>query len=75
MGQRIDGRLDGLRWMGDMEPEYEETLEWMNLMDTVQGVPDEDRLSLHWSVVANALSRVSGGFAGGSNPMQLAAVN
>jgi hypothetical protein len=66
MGQSIEGRLARLKWLGDMEPEYEEMLERMNLDGAEVEIPSEDRSSLHWAVIANSLSRFSGG-SGGMN--------
>ncbi|MBF0447404.1 MAG: hypothetical protein HQL67_04300 [Magnetococcales bacterium] len=72
MAQRIKGRLDRLKWLGDMEPEYEEILEWMNLMGEVKGVPSEDRVPLHMAVVASAMSKTTGGLTGSSNSLRAA---
>lgn len=74
MAQSLEGRLARLKWLGDMEPEYEETLEWMNLLGEMQGVPSEDRFPIHWGVVAQNMSRVVGG-TGSSNGLRAASVH
>ena len=64
MGQRYEGRLTRLKWLGDMEPEYEDFLEWMNLGNVVGDIPEEERSALHWAVIADSMAKVSGGLSG-----------
>ncbi|MBF0139850.1 MAG: hypothetical protein HQL77_04615 [Magnetococcales bacterium] len=55
MGQKLDKRSDRLAWLGDMEPEYEDMLEWMLLVEDVEKKPPEPRLPLHWALVPRNL--------------------
>jgi hypothetical protein len=67
MGQSIEGRLARLKWLGDMEPEYEELFDLMNLACGVESQPSQARSSLDWAVIAKSQASVSGSFSGGSN--------
>lgn len=67
MAESLEGRLKRLGWLRDGKSDSEDTLEWVSLLEGVRGVPSEDQPSLHWSVVAESLSKVSGGFSGAAS--------
>ncbi|HIJ84102.1 MAG TPA: hypothetical protein HPQ00_07840 [Magnetococcales bacterium] len=51
--------MNRLSWLGDMEPEYEEMLEWMLLVEEVEKKPSEPRLPMHWALVPKNLLAVA----------------
>ncbi|MBF0178746.1 MAG: hypothetical protein HQM03_01835 [Magnetococcales bacterium] len=56
MGQYMKNPIHTrLEWLGDMEPEYEEMLEWLCLIDEVGNPPHLDAMPVSWVVMANAL--------------------
>ncbi|MBF0145019.1 MAG: hypothetical protein HQL84_10505 [Magnetococcales bacterium] len=55
MGQSLANRANRLVWLGDMEPEYEDMLEWMLLVEEVDDRLPQSRLPLHWSVIPKTL--------------------
>jgi hypothetical protein len=75
MAQSIEGRLARLKWLGDMEPEYEELLEWMNLACGVEEEPAKNRSALDWAVIAQSNRAVSGGFSGPSNSLSVSTLH
>ncbi|MBF0357881.1 MAG: hypothetical protein HQL70_04685 [Magnetococcales bacterium] len=75
MAQSIEGRLAQLKWLGDMEPEYEEVLEWMNLACGIEAEPVNNRSALDWAVIAQSSRAVSGGFSGPSNGLSVATLH
>lgn len=52
-------RTDRLAWLGDMEPEYENMLEWQVFVKNVAGKPPRFSTSLHGGVVAKASSGIA----------------
>ncbi|MBF0133976.1 MAG: hypothetical protein HQL75_15500 [Magnetococcales bacterium] len=42
MGQRLGNRLNRPSWFGDMEPEYEDMLEWMLVAKVKKPSPDRE---------------------------------
>lgn len=61
MGQSLGKQMNRLAWLGDMEPEYEDMLEWMLLVEDVEKNIPEPRLPLHWALVPRNLLAASKG--------------